>query len=133
MRIAAGPAHHSPALRILDAVHGVEPPAAYARFFELSGMFPPPPGEGTIKAPGVSLDPVCDTLPVQGSQTTTVYAYARVCRGSDGGTDTLQNQRTRLTDASVAATHIHQDIVTGTVMQRSGLNRCQGEMRRGIG
>ena len=31
VRIAIGPAHRSPALRILDAVHGVDPAAAYAR------------------------------------------------------------------------------------------------------
>ena len=51
----------------------------------------------------MTLDPVCDTLPVR-------------------GTDTLQNQRMRLTGAGVAAAHIHQDIITGTVMQRPGLD-----------
>ena len=50
------------------------------------------------------------------------YGYARVSRGRDGGTDTLQNQRMRLTGAGIGAAHIHQDIITGTVFQRSGLN-----------
>ena len=53
--IAAVPAHLSPALRSLDAAHGVEL-AAYARVSELSGMSPLPPGEGTLKASGMSLD-----------------------------------------------------------------------------
>ena len=87
-------------------------------------MFPLPPGVGALKAPGLSLDPVCDTLPVQGSKLTTVCGYARVSRGRDGGTDTLQNQRMRLTGAGVAAAHIHQDIITGTVMQRPGWMVC---------
>ena len=52
----------------------------------------------------------------------TVYGYARVSRGRDDGTGTLQNQRLRLTGAGVDAAHIHQDIITGTVMQRPGLN-----------
>ena len=52
----------------------------------------------------------------------TVYGYARVSRGRDDGTDTLQNQRLRLTGAGVDAAHIHQDIITGTVFQRPGLN-----------
>ena len=51
-----------------------------------------------------------------------MYGYARVSRGRDDGTDTLQNQRLRLTGAGVDAAHIHQDIITGTVMQRPGLN-----------
>ena len=40
----------------------------------------------------------------------------------DDGTDTLQNQRMRLTEAGVDAAHIHQDIITGTVMQRQTIN-----------
>ena len=40
-------------------------------------------------------------------------------RSRDDGTDTLQNQRMRL---SAAAAYIHQDIITGTVMQRAGMN-----------
>ena len=52
----------------------------------------------------------------------TVYGYARVSRGRDDGTDTLQNQRMRLAGADVDAGHIYQDIITGTVMQRPGLN-----------
>ena len=52
----------------------------------------------------------------------TVYGYARVARGRDYGTDTLQNQRMRLTGAGIDAAHIHQDIITGTVFQRPGLN-----------
>ena len=48
----------------------------------------------------------------------TVYGYARVARGRDDGTDTLQNQRMQLTGAGVVDARIHQDIITGTVMQR---------------
>ena len=44
----------------------------------------------------------------------TVHGYARVSRGRDNGSDTLQNQRLRLTGAGVDAAHIHQDIITGT-------------------
>ena len=54
-----------------------------------------------------------------------MYGYARVSRGRDAGTGTLQNQRLRLTGAAgvgVDAGRIHQDIITGTVMQRPGLN-----------
>ena len=36
----------------------------------------------------------------------TVYGYARVSRGRDDGTDTLQNQRMRLAGADVDADHI---------------------------
>ena len=54
-------------------------------------------------------------------RTMTVYGYARVSRGRDDGTDTLQNQRMRLAGADVDADHIYQDIITGTVMQRPGL------------
>ena len=52
----------------------------------------------------------------------TTYGYARVSRGRNDGTDTLQNQRLRLSGAGVDADHIYQDIITGTVMQRPGLN-----------
>ena len=55
-------------------------------------------------------------------QTMTIYGYARVSRGRDEGTGTLQNQWLRLTGAGVDASHIHQHIITGTVMQRPGLN-----------
>ena len=55
-------------------------------------------------------------------RTMTVYGYARVSRGRDDGTDTLQNQRMRLAGADVDVGHIYQDIITGTVMQRPGLN-----------
>ena len=55
-------------------------------------------------------------------QTMTIYGYARVSRGRDDGTGTLQNQWLRLTGAGVDASHIHQHIITGTVMQRPGLN-----------
>ena len=54
----------------------------------------------------------------------TVYGYARVSRGRDDGTDTLQNQRMRLAGADVDAGHIYQDIITGTVMQRPDLMIC---------
>ena len=53
---------------------------------------------------------------------TTVYGYARVSRGRDGGTDTLRNKRMRLTGAGVDAVHMHQDTITGTAMQRPGLH-----------
>ena len=52
----------------------------------------------------------------------TVYGYVRVSRGRDDGTDPLQNQRLWLTGAGVDAARIHQDIITGTVFQRPGLN-----------
>ncbi len=52
----------------------------------------------------------------------TIYGYARVSRGRDDGTDTLENQRMRLIGAGVDGDHILQDIVTGTVFDRPGLN-----------
>ena len=61
----------------------------------------------------------------------TVYGYARVSRGRDDGTDTLQKQRMRLTDTGVDAGHIHQDIFTGTVVQRPGLNGLLEVIRAG--
>ena len=61
----------------------------------------------------------------------TVYGYARVARGRDDGTDTLQNQRLRLTGAGVVDTHIHQDIITGTVMQMPGLNGLLNAVQTG--
>ena len=61
----------------------------------------------------------------------TTCGYARVSRGRDDGTDTLQNQRLRLTGAGVAAAHIHQDIITGTVMQRPGLNGLLNAVQTG--
>ena len=61
----------------------------------------------------------------------TVYGYARVARGRDDGTDTLQNQRLRLTGAGVDAVRIHQDIITGTVMQRPGLNGLLNAVQTG--
>ena len=68
-------------------------------------------------------------------QTMTIYGYARVSGGRDDGTDTLQNQRMRLTGAGVDAAHLHQDIITGTVMQRLGvnglLNACTTRRRTG--
>ena len=60
-----------------------------------------------------------------------VYGYARVSRGREDGTYTLQNQRMRLTGAGVDAAHIHQDIITGTVMQRPGLNDLLEVIRPG--
>ena len=52
----------------------------------------------------------------------TVYGYARISRGRDDGTDTLQNQRLRLAAAGVDAGHVYQNCITGTVMQGPGLN-----------
>ena len=60
-----------------------------------------------------------------------VYGYARVSRDRDDGTDTLQNQRLRLTGAGVDAAHIHQDIITGTVFQGPGLNGLLDVIRAG--
>ena len=62
---------------------------------------------------------------------TTVYGYTRVSRGRDGGTDTLQKQRMRLAGAGVDAAHIHQDIITGTVFQRPGLNGLLNAIQTG--
>ena len=61
-------------------------------------------------------------------QTMTLHGYARVSRGRDDGTDTLQNQRLQL-----AAAHIHQDIITGTVFQRPDLNGLLEAIRAGDG
>ena len=61
----------------------------------------------------------------------TVYGYARVSRGRDDGTGTLQNQRMRLIGAGVDAAHIHQDITTGTVFQRPGLNDLVNAIQAG--
>ena len=60
-------------------------------------------------------------LPCSGvTDSWTVHGYARVSRGRNDGTDTLQNQRLRL--AGVDAARIHQDIIRGTVSHRPGLN-----------
>ena len=60
-------------------------------------------------------------LPCSGvTDSWTVHGYARVSRGRNDGTDTLQNQRLRL--AGVDDAYIHQDIITGTVSHRPGLN-----------
>ena len=61
----------------------------------------------------------------------TVYGYARVSAAGPTGTDTLQNQRTRLTGAGVDDVHIHQDIITGTVIRRPGLNGLLEVIRAG--
>ena len=61
----------------------------------------------------------------------TVCGYGRVSRGRDGGTDTLHYQRLRLTGADGDAAHIHQDIITGTVMQGPGLNSLLEVIRAG--
>ena len=61
----------------------------------------------------------------------TVYGYARVSRGRNDGTDTLQSQRLRLTGAGVDAGRIHQDIITGTVFQRPGLNGLLNAVQTG--
>ena len=63
----------------------------------------------------------------------TAYGYARVSRGRDDGTDALQNQRMRLTGAGFNAVRIHQDIITGTVFQRPGLNGLLEVLRVGDG
>ena len=58
-------------------------------------------------------------LPCSGvTDSWTVHGYARVSRGRDDGTDTLQNQRLRL--AGVVDAYIHQDIITGTVSVNGG-------------
>ena len=61
----------------------------------------------------------------------TAYGYARVSRGRDDGTDALQNQWMRLTGAGFNAVRIHQDIITGTVFQRPGLNGLLEVLRAG--
>ena len=61
----------------------------------------------------------------------TTYGYARVSRGRNDGTGTLQNQRMRLTGAGVDAVRIHEDIITGTVMQRRGLNGLLNAVQTG--
>ena len=61
----------------------------------------------------------------------TVYGYARVSRGRNDGTDTLQSQRMRLTGAGVDAVRIHEDIITGTVFQRPGLNGLLNAVQTG--
>ena len=61
----------------------------------------------------------------------TTYGYARVSRGRDDGTGTLQNQRMRLTGTGFNAVRIHQDIITGTVMQRPGLNGLLNAVQTG--
>ena len=61
----------------------------------------------------------------------TTYGYARVSRGQVDGTETLQNQRVRLTGAGVDAANIHQDIITGTVIRRPGLNGLLEVIRAG--
>ena len=57
--------------------------------------------------------------------------YARVSRARDDGTDTLQNQGMRLTGAAVDAPHIQQDMTTGAMMQRTGLNSLLEVIRTG--
>ena len=52
----------------------------------------------------------------------TTYGYARVSRGRDDGSDALENQRMRLTAAGVLDSDIRQDIITGAVFDRPGLN-----------
>ena len=52
----------------------------------------------------------------------TVYGYAKVFRGKDDGIGTLQNQRLPLTGAGGVDANINQDIITGTVIRRPGLN-----------
>ena len=59
----------------------------------------------------------------------TAYGYARVSRGRDDGTNTLQNQRLRLT--GVDAAHIHQDSITRAVMHRPSLNGLPEVIRAG--
>ena len=61
----------------------------------------------------------------------TTYGYARVSRGQVDGTETLQNQRVRLTGTGVDAANIHQDIITGTVIRRPGLNGLLEVIRAG--
>ena len=61
----------------------------------------------------------------------TVCGYGRVSRGRDDGTDTLHYQQLRLTGADGDAAHIHQDIITGTVMQGPGLNSLLEVIRAG--
>ena len=59
----------------------------------------------------------------------TVYGYARASRGRDDGTDTLQSQRMRLTDAGVDACPYSPAHHHGTVKQRPGLNGLLNTVR----
>ena len=53
----------------------------------------------------------------------TVYGYARVSRGrEDVNRHTAESADARLTGAGFDAANIQQDIITGTVFQRPGLN-----------
>ena len=52
----------------------------------------------------------------------TIHGYARVSRARDDGSDTLENQRMRLVDAGVESGNLRQDIITGAVFDRPGLN-----------
>ena len=61
----------------------------------------------------------------------TVYGYAWIARGRDDGTGTLQNQWMRFTGAGNDDANILEDIITGTVMQRPGLNGLLEVIRAG--
>ena len=52
----------------------------------------------------------------------TTYGYVCVSRGRSDDTDTLDNQRMRLAAAGVLDADIRQDIITGAVFDRPGLN-----------
>ena len=52
----------------------------------------------------------------------TTYGYARVSRGNDDRGDTLENQRRRLNLAGVENQNIYEDIITGIVFRRPGLD-----------
>ena len=56
----------------------------------------------------------------------TVYGYAWIARGRDDGTSILQNQWMRFTGAGNDDANILEDIITGTVMQRPGLEWSAG-------
>ena len=63
----------------------------------------------------------------------TIYGYARVARGRDDGTDTLQNQRLRLTGAGCQRRpyppgHHHWDRDTETGSERPA--ECGADRRR---
>ena len=58
----------------------------------------------------------------------TTYGYARVSRGNDDGGNTLENQRRRLNLAGVVNQHIYEDVITGIVFRRPGLDALMSRL-----
>ena len=47
--------------------------------------------------------------------------YARIFRGNVDETDTLQNQRTRLTSVDIDVAHIYLDIISGAIFLKGSV------------